>query len=514
MFKDLRIRTRLALGFGGVLLLTVLAIAAGLLEVASVAEQNRQLLDEPLTKERITSDWYRVIDAGSKRTLAMAVSADPVLPATFAEDMKSSTALSTRYQDELTRLATSAEERQRMADILAARKVYLNLRNEIVALRRDGKADEANAAAERLKPATTGYLGALQAMLDTERSAIDRRAGAIRDEVARSLWILGTIGVVVLLVGAGFCVFIARGITGPVGEAIAAARRVAAGDVAHDIRVDRRDELGQLQSSMAEMSGQLRRMIAAIRDSASVIAGASREIANGNADLSQRTEEQAASLQRTAGSVEQLSAAVRTNADSSAQALALVNAATQSAGEGDAIVAEVVSTMRRITDSSARIADIVGVIDGIAFQTNVLALNASVEAARAGEQGRGFAVVASEVRTLAQRSAAAAKEVRALIDESSGRVDAGAELVGRAGASMQVILASVRKVDSIIGDIAVASREQAGGIEEVNQAIAALDATTQRNAALVEESAAAAMSLQEQSRRLVEAVAVFATQEG
>jgi len=153
MFKDLRISTRLAIGIGSVLMLTVLAIAAGLFEVATVAEQNRQLLDEPLTKERITSDWYRVIDSGSKRTLAMAVSADPVLPATFADDMKSSTALSSKYQDELTRLATSAEERQRMADILAARKVYLNLRNEIVALRRDGKGDEANAAAERLKPA-------------------------------------------------------------------------------------------------------------------------------------------------------------------------------------------------------------------------------------------------------------------------------------------------------------------------------------------------------------------------
>jgi len=509
MFKDLRIGTRLAIGIGSVLMLTVLAIAAGLFEVATVAEQNRQLLDEPLTKERITSDWYRVIDSGSKRTLAMAVSADPVLPATFADDMKSSTALSSKYQDELTRLATSAEERQRMADILAARKVYLNLRNEIVALRRDGKGDEANAAAERLKPATAGYLGSLQAMLDTERSAIDRRAGAIRAEVGRSLWILGSLGVLVVALGAGLCIFIARGITQPIRDVIAAAHRVASGDVAHDIAVDRRDELGQLQASMAGMSGQLRRMISAIHESADIIAGASGEIANGNSDLSQRTEEQAASLQRTAGSVEQLSAAVRNNADSSAQALELVNAATRSADDGDQVVGEVVRTMHRITDSSARINDIVGVIDGIAFQTNILALNAAVEAARAGEQGRGFAVVASEVRTLAQRSAAAAREVRTLIESSSGTVDEGAQLVTRAGASMRQILQSVRRVEGIIGDISVAGQQQATGLQDVNQAIAAIDATTQRNAALVEESAAAAISLQEQSRRLLEAVSAF-----
>ena len=509
MFKDLRIGTRLAIGIGSVLMLTVLAIAAGLFEVATVAEQNRQLLDEPLTKERITSDWYRVIDSGSKRTLAMAVSADPVLPATFADDMKSSTALSSKYQDELTRLATSAEERQRMADILAARKVYLNLRNEIVALRRDGKGDEANAAAERLKPATAGYLGSLQAMLDTERSAIDRRAGAIRAEVGRSLWILGSLGVLVVALGAGLCIFIARGITQPIRDVIAAAHRVASGDVVHDIAVDRRDELGQLQASMAGMSGQLRRMISAIHESADIIAGASGEIAKGNSDLSQRTEEQAASLQRTAGSVEELSAAVRNNADSSAQALELVNAATRSADDGDQVVGEVVRTMHRITDSSARINDIVGVIDGIAFQTNILALNAAVEAARAGEQGRGFAVVASEVRTLAQRSAAAAREVRTLIESSSGTVDENAQLVTRAGASMRQILQSVRKVEGIIGDISVAGRQQAAGLQDVNQAVAAIDATTQRNAALVEESAAAAISLQEQSRRLLEAVSAF-----
>jgi methyl-accepting chemotaxis protein len=389
--------------------------------------------------------------------------------------------------------------------------VYLSLRNDIAALRRDGKSDEAAAFAERFGPATAGYLTTLQAMLDLERSAIDARASDIRAQADRSKWILGAIGAAILLVGVCFCVVITKGITVPIRAAIAVAQRVAAGDVSRDVVVDRTDELGALQSSMAEMSGQLRRMILAIRESAAVIEGASTEIATGNSDLSSRTEAQAASLQRTAGSVEQLSAAVRSNADSSTEALRLVNSATGSAREGDTIVHDVVHTMHTISDSSARINDIVGVIDGIAFQTNILALNAAVEAARAGEQGRGFAVVAAEVRTLAQRSATAAKEVRTLIADSVGNVESGAKLVERAGSSMKLILASVQKVDEIIGHIAVASRQQASGIAEVNHAVTALDESTQRNAALVEESAAAAMSLQDQSKRLVAVVSVFST---
>jgi methyl-accepting chemotaxis protein len=512
MFRNLRIGTRLAAGFGTVLLLTALAIGTGLLQVSAVAAENQRLLSEPLTKERIASDWYRVIESGSKRTLAMAVSPDPILEATFRPDMKESTALSTKYQDQLTRLATSAEERKRLDDIAAARKTYLSLRNEIAGLRRDGRSDEAAAFAERLKPATAGYLGTLQSMLDLERAAIDRQASVIRSEVARSLWILTAIGASVLLAGVGFCIYITRGITLPIRNAVLVARRVAAGDIGHDVVIDRQDEFGALQSSMSDMSRQLRSMIAAIRESASVIAHASTEIASGNADLSNRTEDQAASLQRTAGNVEQLSAAVRNNADSSVRALDLVQSASGSAREGDTIVGEVIGTMRRISSSSNRISEIVGVIDAIAFQTNILALNAAVEAARAGEQGRGFAVVAAEVRTLAQRSATAAKEVRSLIAESTANVDSGEKLVERAGTSMHTIMESVRRVDEIIGHIAVASRDQAEGVAEVNQAVSALDETTQRNAALVEQSAAAAMALQEQACRLEGAIAAFATQ--
>jgi methyl-accepting chemotaxis protein len=260
---------------------------------------------------------------------------------------------------------------------------------------------------------------------------------------------------------------------------------------------------------MAEMSAQLRRMITAIRDSAAVIADASGEIASGNADLSQRTELQAAALQRTAGSVAQLSAAVRTTADTSTEALARVGAATCTASQGDEIVTTVVRTMEDITESSGRVTAIVSVIDGIAFRTNLLALNAAVEAARAGEQGRGFAVVAAEVRMLAQRSGAAAREVRELIDLSTKAVESGARQVTKAGDAMRAILESINDVHAMIRRIAAASGEQARGIEEVNEAVLALGETTERNAALAEQSASVAASLQEQSDRLVGAVSAF-----
>jgi methyl-accepting chemotaxis protein len=267
--------------------------------------------------------------------------------------------------------------------------------------------------------------------------------------------------------------------------------------------------VGQLSAALKDMNDSLARIVTQVRQGTDTIATASAEIASGNADLSARTEQQAGSLEETASSMEELTATVKQNADNARQANQLALSASEFAGKGGAVVAQVVGTMASINDSSRKIVDIIGVIDGIAFQTNILALNAAVEAARAGEQGRGFAVVAGEVRNLAQRSAAAAKEIKSLIADSVNKVDNGAKLVDQAGHTMEDIVASVKRVTDIIGEIASASQEQLDGIEQINVAISEMDETTQRNAALVEQASAAAGAMSEQASQLSGTVGVF-----
>jgi methyl-accepting chemotaxis protein len=298
-------------------------------------------------------------------------------------------------------------------------------------------------------------------------------------------------------------------ITRPLNEAVHIAGCVAAGDLTQQITVESSNETGRLMQSLKDMNDSLTRTVGAVRLSTDTIATASGEIASGNMDLSSRTEEQASSLEETASSMEELTSTVKQNADNAGQANQLVLSASEHASKGGAVVAQVVQTMGSIKDSSAKVVDIIGVIDGIAFQTNILALNAAVEAARAGEQGRGFAVVASEVRSLAQRAAGAAKEIKVLINDSVEKVDAGARLVDDAGATMEQIVTSVKQVADIMSEIAAASNEQSTGIEQINLAVTQMDHVTQQNAALVEEAAAAAQSLQEQAARLSEAVGVF-----
>jgi len=295
----------------------------------------------------------------------------------------------------------------------------------------------------------------------------------------------------------------------PLLSATQTARTIAGGDLATGFETGRRGEIGQLLGALQQMNVNLRSIIGDVRANVERITAGSREIAEGNLGLSGRTESQAASLEETASSLEQLAATVKNNADNAVQANELALSASAVAGKGGKIVAQVVTTMSDISDSSKKIVDIISLIDGIAFQTNILALNAAVEAARAGEQGRGFAVVASEVRSLAQRSSAAAKEIKSLIDVSVSKVEAGTQLVNQAGATMNDILASIERVTTIMGDISQASREQNAGIDQVNQAISHMDQSTQQNAALVEQAAAAAAALEEQAVGLSQAVSVF-----
>ncbi|MBB1595660.1 methyl-accepting chemotaxis protein [Achromobacter sp. UMC46] len=307
---------------------------------------------------------------------------------------------------------------------------------------------------------------------------------------------------------------VTRGIVRPLEQAVKAARQVAAGDLTTDIQVSTRDETGDLMNALKAMNESLARIVADVRDGCESIASASSQIAQGNSDLSQRTEEQASSLEETAASMEELTSTVQQNANNASEADRLVSQASTVAVRGGEVVEGVVQTMSAISDSSRRIADITGVIDGIAFQTNILALNAAVEAARAGEQGRGFAVVAGEVRTLAQRSAVAAKEIKVLIDESVTRVEGGTRQVDEAGRTMREVVDSVRQVAVLVREIASASEEQSSGIGQVNQAVAQMDTVTQQNAALVEEAAAAAASMQEQASRLAQEVRRFKVDAG
>ncbi len=319
-------------------------------------------------------------------------------------------------------------------------------------------------------------------------------------------------GVLVLTVTgclAGVTSALIRSITSPLQRANRALERLAAGDLSQDLHTSGRDELAQMMQRLAQTQASLRELVQSIQGNAQSVATASVQIAQGNADLSARTERQAASLQQTAASMEQLTATVRNGADTARQANGLAQAARDSAREGGTVVAQVVETMAGIQASSRRIADITGVIDGIAFQTNILALNAAVEAARAGEQGRGFAVVAAEVRTLAQRSADAAREIKSLIGASVERVEAGHHLVQRAGGTIEAVVQQVQRVTDLMGEISAATGEQQQGISQVGQAVSDLDQATQQNAALVEESAAASDSLRQQAERLTAAAAVF-----
>jgi methyl-accepting chemotaxis protein-1 (serine sensor receptor) len=325
--------------------------------------------------------------------------------------------------------------------------------------------------------------------------------------IVRNVSITLMLGGVLLAVVIG--VWLVRSITRPLNEAVRVAQAVASGDLNQTIDLCADDETGQLMRALQAMNTSLADVVGQVRTGTETIAVASREIASGNADLSSRTEAQASSLEETASSMEELTGTVRQNAENARQANQLVATTADVAVKGGRVVGEVVDTMASIKDSSRKIADIIGVIDGIAFQTNILALNAAVEAARAGEQGRGFAVVASEVRNLAQRSATAAKEIKALIEDSVDKVESGGRLVDEAGRTMDEIVSSVKRVTDIMGEIAAASGEQSTGIEQVNQAITQMDDATQQNAALVEEAAAAAESLQAQATALAEAVGFF-----
>jgi len=508
--KNLKIGTRLALGFGLVLVSMALMTAIGLWRMEAVAQATHAMMQQPLAKERMISDWYRLIHTSVRRTTAISKSTDASLGPFFAEDAASSSQEVKELQQKVAALADTPQEQAVLDSMEPTRKAYISSRDEIVKLKKDGQLDAADQVLQqKFIPAGNAYVSELKQLQDLQRASIDQRAEEIDGIYATSRNALVSVGVLVFALGALAAWWLTVGITRPLGHAVRIARTVADSDLSSDIEVLSSDETGQLLQALKDMNDSLAGVVGRVRSGTDLIATASNEIASGNMDLSSRTEQQASSLEETASSMEELTATVRQNADNARQANQLAGAASSVAQRGGAVVAQVVDTMDAINASARKIVDIIAVIDGIAFQTNILALNAAVEAARAGEQGRGFAVVASEVRNLAQRSAAAAKEIKVLIGDSVDQVDAGSKLVAQAGSTMTEVVASVQRVTDIMGDISSASAEQSDGIEQVNHAVAEMDQVTQQNAALVEEAAAAAASLQDQAAALADVVRIF-----
>ncbi|MGJ7520457.1 methyl-accepting chemotaxis protein [Variovorax sp. LT1P1] len=507
--RNLRIGTRLALGFAIVLGLTVVAAAFSLVSAVRNAEATRVMMQSPLAKERLISDWYVLTYSAIARTAMISRTTDETLPVVFKDVIADSVKKGSETIKKVEALLVTDEEKAVFKEIVAKRVKYQAAKDMVAKVKAEGGAEAARAFDEVFTPAAKAYESDVLALLAMERRAIDEMSQAIDEANSRSLQLGVLLTVLTLLAGACFAFFTSRSITRPLRRAVEVAETVAAGDLRSHIEVQSTDETGQLMQALKKMNESLAKVVGEVRQGTDTIATASSQIASGNQDLSSRTEEQASSLEQTAASMEELTSTVKQNADNARQANQLAASASEVAVRGGSVVGQVVDTMSAINTSSKKIVDIIAVIDGIAFQTNILALNAAVEAARAGEQGRGFAVVASEVRSLAQRSAAAAKEIKGLIDDSVSKVAAGSHQVAEAGQTMDEIVASVRRVTDIMGEISSASHEQTQGIEQINQAITQMDQVTQQNAALVEEAAAAAASLQEQAGTLSQVVDVF-----
>ncbi|MGK5077278.1 methyl-accepting chemotaxis protein [Janthinobacterium sp. HLX7-2] len=508
--SNLKIGARLGLGFALVLALLTAVGALGLASMGRIEAHMTQIVDNHNVKISSASamgEGFRDISLAIANIVLLV---DPSELKAQGERLGAARARYGAAKKILLATPLNDNEKDLLAKLDQSIKAGKPKTNTTVELGMAGsKAEATEHMLKEATPALAAAISLVDEIVLLEKKLARDAAAAASAEYASAYRLMLIIGALAILGGAAVAWYITRSITGPIRAAVALAETVASGDLSSTVEINARDETGQLMMALKHMNDSLNKIVGEVRSGTDAIATASDEIASGNLDLSSRTEQQASALEETASSMEELTSTVKQNADNARQANVLAGSASDVAVKGGQVVAQVVDTMGAINASARKIVDIIGVIDGIAFQTNILALNAAVEAARAGEQGRGFAVVATEVRNLAQRSAAAAKEIKVLIGDSVAAVETGSKLVDQAGVTMGDIVASVARVTDIMSEITAASQEQEAGIEQINQAIGEMDSVTQQNAALVEQAAAAAGSLREQAGNLAHAVSVF-----
>jgi methyl-accepting chemotaxis protein len=509
-FSDLKISARLILGFGMLTLLIALMGGIALVKTNVVDGDVVKLVDDRIPKVITLYEIKGELNNVARATRNMVIRVEP---ADIKKEIAGIEEARKQIGDRLQKLGAGVKSdagKAILARIIESRVSYVAAQGKFIDLVNAGKVDEAKTLLlGDMYAGQKSYFAALDDMIKFQDDQMDASANDAHGAVA-SMRLMLTIAMDFALVAAVLMgLWIIRAITGPINQAVGIARGVADGDLSQQFEASGNSETALLLMALKDMQTSLSRVVANVRQGSEGVSSASAEIASGNHDLSARTESQASALEQTAASMEQLSATVKQNADSARQANQLAASASTVAVKGGAVVAQVVDTMKGINEASRKISDIISVIDGIAFQTNILALNAAVEAARAGEQGRGFAVVASEVRSLAGRSAEAAKEIKTLINASVERVEQGTALVDQAGSTMTEVVSSIRRVTDLMGEISAASNEQSLGVSQVGEAVTQMDQVTQQNAALVEEMAAAASGLKSQAQDLVQVVAVF-----
>lgn len=512
--RNLNIGTRLGVSFGVILL-----FLAGIVGFAIYLMWHNHVLVDSMEKdvaiERLAKDWHANTRANSIRTASRIMNNDPAYDAQLKKEMGETSKTITEIQEKLAQLDPSPEAKGLMESVSQKRSAYMTIRDSVFKAKAAGETDAVKELmASKFSPALQDYESSIKNVSEYYKKQLETISFAVDDELATGRNVFLALAFLAALLGAAFSRWIAKSISVPLQQALEIAESIAAGNLNVAIRADSTDETGRLLVSLGHMRDSLEKIVQGIRGGTQAIVTGSQQIASGNSELSGRTEEQASSLEQTAASMEQITATVRNNADNAQRANYQAQTASDITQKGGKTVNQVVATMHSINESSRKIVEIIGVIDGIAFQTNILALNAAVEAARAGEQGKGFAVVATEVRSLAQRSAEAAKEIKVLIDASVSRVGEGLKQVSEAGEEMQSIMLSIGQVREMVETISVATKEQSSGTEEVNIAISQIDKATQQNAALVEEAAAAATSLQDQAERLSSLVSVFVLSNG